>query len=171
MKRMLCIIMMLLSLFCFSSCSENVNMEKLTGYQKNGFRATANITLDGIKYRTYIEKTRDSVSFSFTEPSELKDITFITNENGVFLKTNGLNAPICEGRKLLKSEKISSLFSIQSYGSWKIEKASPGGVAVYVCTNESEDITIYIDRGTKLPLKIIRKGTEADIISFEATTQ
>ena len=70
-----------------------------------------------------------------------------------------------------KSEKISSLFSIQSYGSWKIEKASPGGVAVYVCTNESEDITIYIDRGTKLPLKIIRKGTEADIISFEATTQ
>ena len=156
MKRMLCIIMMLLSLFCFSSCSENVNMEKLTGYQKNGFRATANITLDGIKYRTYIEKTRDSVSFSF---------------NGVFLKTNGLNVPICEGRKLLKSEKISSLFSIQSYGSWKIEKASPGGVAVYVCTNESEDITIYIDRGTKLPLKIIRKGTEADIISFEATTQ
>lgn len=167
MKRMLCLIMLIFSLLGFSSCSGSVNMEKLTQYQKGDFSATAHITLDGVKYRTDIKKSGESLSFSFTEPSELAEFTFIVNENGVFLQTDGLNVPINAGEELLKLSYFANLFDVPTAGTWKIEKSAPGGVSVYVCKNESENVILYIDAGSNLPLKIVCGGTEADIISFE----
>lgn len=167
MKRMLCLIMIVFSLFGFSACSSSVNMEKLTEYQRGNFRAEAHITLDGVKYKTVIEKSGENVSFSFTEPQELADFVFIVNETGVFLKTDGLNVPINAGEELLKLSHFEKLFDVPIVGTWKIEKSSPGGVSVYVCENESAGALLYIDAGSHLPLKIVCGGAEADIISFE----
>ncbi len=166
MKRMLCLIMILFGIFGLSSCSAGTNMEKLTDYQNKDFKTAAYITLDGVKYKAEISKQGDAVYFSFNEPKSLGKFVFIASESGISIKSGALTVPIDAGDKLWSISKLSSIFNIPVSGTWKITKEKLGGVAVYVCRNENEGVLMYIDAGSRLPLKIICGGIEADILSF-----
>ena len=48
---------------------------------------------------------------------------------------------------------------------WKIQKETLGGIAVYTC--KADDVTVYIDAGTYLPLKITQKDLVIDILQSE----
>jgi len=166
LKRMLCLIMILFGFFGLSSCSAGTNMEKLTDYQNKDFKAAAYITLDGVKYKAEVSKQGSAVYFSFNEPKNLANFVFIVNDGKISVKAGTLTVPIDAGEDLLSISKLSSLFRIPVSGTWKINKEALGGVAVYVCRNENEDTVMYIDAGSRCPLKIICRGTEANIISF-----
>ena len=66
MKRMLCLLMLIFSVFGFSSCSSGINMEKLTDYQNKDFSAFANVAIDGVKYKINV-KTEKLFDVSVTD--------------------------------------------------------------------------------------------------------
>lgn len=163
MKRIMCAVFMVALLLCaFSSCRESVNMEALTKYQQSDFIALASVSFGEKKYTMDIEKTGEEFIFC------IDDIYFVMSENGCFLQTGDFRVPLEQGAKLFEFSRMRKLFDIQSQGIWKIEKASPGGVSVYVCKNEETNTLLYIDSGTYLPLKIVCGDVEADILCFEA---
>ena len=166
MKRMLCLLMLIFGVFGFSSCSAGINMEKLTDYQSKDFSASAIIALDGVKYKTNVEKQGSSLSISFSEPKNLSKYTFCINENGFFIKAGTLTVPVDAGAQFTKVSRIASLFSVSASDTWRIKKESVGGVNVYLCKSETEGTVLYIDASSLLPLKIIHGGIEADVTSF-----
>ncbi len=166
MKRMLCLLMLIFGVFGFSSCSAGINMEKLTDYQNKDFSASASVTLDGVKYKTNVEKQGSSLSISFTEPKNLSKYTFTVNENGIFIRSGTLTVPIDAGSQFTSVSRLASLFSVSPADTWRIKKESVGGVEVYFCKNENSGTVLYIDSASYLPLKIICGGMEADITSF-----
>ncbi len=162
MKRMMCaILMMALLMLTFSSCRESVNMEMLTKYQQGDFLAQAVVSFGDKKYNMDIEKVGEKMTLC------LDGISFVMSESGCFLQMGELKIPLEQGAKLFQFSQMKALFNIQAQGIWKIEKASPGGVSVYICQNEDTEETLYIDSGTRLPLKIICGEVGADITYFK----
>ena len=166
MKRMLCLLMLIFSVFGFSSCSSGINMEKLTDYQNKDFSAFASVAIDGVKYKINVKKQADSLYISFTEPKALSSYEFIVNENTLSVRSGTFIVPIDAGAQFKKISALAGLFRVSCADTWRIKKESVGGVPVYLCKNESDGTVLYIDASSHLPLKIICGGVEADITSF-----
>ena len=164
MKRIFLLLICLFFAAAATSCGESVNMGTLTEYQNGGFSAEIKISTGGRDYRADVKKSGGRIFVSVKEPSSLSAFTFALDEGGACIISGGTEIPI-GGTELLRLARIYPLFSVSVAGTWKIEKARPGGVSLYVC--ESEDITLYIDANSHMPLKIICGETEADVLSFE----
>lgn len=166
MKKIFSIIIAVFSALLLCSCGESVNMAMLTEYQNGGFLAELKISAKGKEYRAELEKSGERLFLSVKEPARLEAFTFIFSESGVFLEADGAEIPF-SAHELFSLADIYALFSVPVAGTWKIEKARPGGVATYICNNGSA--LLYIDANSRLPLKIACGKTVADVLSFKIT--
>ena len=85
-------------------------------------------------------------------------------ENEALIEYDGTSMPLSSAEKL-KAAKWGSLFRLSSGSLWKIKSETVGGIAVYICT--CDDMTLYIDAATKIPLKIISGETVIDVLSCQ----
>lgn len=159
MKRILSSILLLL-VFCLTSCSESVNMFVLTDYQNKDFTASLKLSVSGTEYLADMEKQGGCISIVFRDTA---DFSFISEKGTVFIETDGLSIPL-ESAEALKISRIFGLFSVTVSDTWKIEKVRTGSVCAYVCDNG--ECTLYIGAETRLPLRIVSGDISADIISF-----
>ena len=167
MKRIFCLLLAAILVFAAASCGESVNMSVLTGYQNENFRAELNIRTGAASYKAELEKKGERLFLSVTEPRELAAFTFVLCREGVLLAADGEEIPVYDGG-LLRLAKIYPLFFVSVAGTWKIEKARPGGVELYVCENGS--VCLYIDANSRQPLKLVCGETEVDVLSFTKHT-
>lgn len=161
MKRFFCFCLVILLLLSFCSCGESVNMGVLTEYQKGDFEAELRINSGGKEHLCSLTKSGGRF---FLRAAEHSEFTFVLDENGASVISGGVEIPLGNGSALLLYG-VYALFTAPVAGTWKIEKACPGGVSLYIC--EGGGITLYIDACSHLPLKIISGGIEADVLSFK----
>ncbi|MBQ8447299.1 MAG: hypothetical protein IJX27_00015 [Clostridia bacterium] len=164
MKKIFSLLLAVFFVFSLCSCSESVNMAVLTAYQNGGFEAELKITAGGHEYRAALSKNEERLFLSFREPAALESFTFIFDEKGTYISTGGEEIPFSAGGLFCLAE-VYSLFTVPVAGTWKIEKARPGGVPLYICENEST--VLYIDANSRLPLKIVSGEIVADVLSFK----
>lgn len=160
MKRILSFLLCVLLALSLCACSESVNMGVLTEYQNSDFEAELRLCFSGKERLCSLEKKEGRL---FLRIRGLEKFTFVLDENGAVIISGGTEIPL-SGAKIPLCE-VYRLFSAPVAGTWKIEKARPGGVSLYVC--EGAGITLYIDACSRLPLKIISGVMEADVLSFK----
>ena len=97
MKRILSSILLLL-VFCLTSCSESVNMFVLTDYQNKDFTASVKLSVSGTEYLADMEKQGGCISLIFRDTA---DFSFISENGTVFIETDGLKIPL-ESAEALK---------------------------------------------------------------------
>ena len=165
MKRLLPFLCIFCLLFTLSSCEESVNMSKLISYQSGDFTAEAVISFGGGSCKAEIEKNGERLIFRFSEPEKLAAFSVIFTAEGASLSADGTEIPLGEN-SYFKASALEKLFSAETEGAWKIKRASPGGVDVYVCI--SGDTVLYIDANSHTPLKLCVSGITADIVRFTA---
>lgn len=163
MKRIFLFFICAFMILSLASCGESVNMTALTEYQSKSFEAELKISACGKEYRGIAKKSEGRLFLTLSEPRELSPFTFVFDKNGSAVIAGEAEIPFC-AENILPFSEIYPFFSVPIAGTWKIEKKKPGGVSLYVC--ECEGLTLYIDSGSFLPLKIMREETVADIISF-----
>ncbi len=163
MKRIFLFFICAFMILSLASCGESVNMTALTEYQSKSFEAELKISSCGKEYRGIAKKRDGRIFLTLSEPRDLSLFTFVFDKNGSAVIAGEAEIPF-RAEKLFPLSETYSLFSVPIAGTWKIEKKKPGGVSIYVC--ECEGLTLYIDSGSFLPLKIMHGETTADIISF-----
>ncbi len=163
MKRIFSVFIIFCVVLSLSSCAESANMSELIAYQDGDFRAEASIFFCGESYTAEIAKRGERLTFRFKEPQKLAAFTFIFTADGAGIAADGIEIPL-QKSELWKIAELAGLFSVPAEGAWKIKRASPGGVDVYVCQNG--DTALYIDANSYLPLKISVQGAVADILRF-----
>ncbi len=159
MKRIFSFFACILLVFSLCSCTESVNMGVLTEYQRGDFEAELQIKICGKESLCSLEKKSERL---FLRLHGLDGFTFVLDESGAGIISGGTEIPL--GGAPLSVRDVYLLFSTPVAGAWKIEKSSPGGVPVYVCSGDG--ITLYIDACSHLPLKIIYGSTEVNVLSF-----
>lgn len=162
MKRFFSFLLCILLAVHLCSCTESVNMSVLTAYQSGDFEAELQIKSEGKERTGSLAKSGGRL---FLRLHGLEGFTFVFDENGSGIISGGTEIPLASGAPLPLCE-LSRLFSVSATGTWKIEKARPGGVSLYVC--EGDGITLYIDACSHLPLKITSAAMEANVLSFKA---
>lgn len=163
MKRIFSVFIIFCVLFSISACAESANMSELTAYQNGDFCAEASIAFCDESYTAEIEKRGERLTFRFKEPKKLAAFSFIFTKESASIATEGIEIPL-QKSEFLKISELANLFSVPTEGAWKIKRASPGGVDVFVCQNG--DTVLYIDANSYLPLKISVQGAVADILCF-----
>jgi len=163
MKRLFCILLSTIILLSLCSCGESVNMGVLTEYQNGGFEAELRLSIGGKEH--FCSLTKSDGRF-FLRLREMSSFTFVFDENGAGIISGDTEIPIGDAG-MLPLYGVYGIFSAPVSGTWKIEKARPGGVSLYIC--EGEGITLYIGASSHLPLKIISGSIEADVLSFKVT--
>lgn len=163
MKRIFTIFLAVFLIFALTACGESVNMNTLTHYREKDFEAQLQISLYGKEYFGTLRKNGEKLFLSLKNPAALEDFIFVLEESGVSIVADGVEIPL-GAEELLHFSRIYALFFVPVAGAWKIEKARPGGVDIYICENEST--VLYIDAHSRLPLKIISGGNVANILSF-----
>lgn len=163
MKRIISILICVLFALSLGSCGESVNMAALTEYQRGNFSAELKISIQGREYRASLLKEGERLQLSVKEPAALSPYVFLFENGCVFIVTDGTEIPFDSGGDMPLTN-VYGLFCVSVAGTWKIEKARPGGVSLYVC--ECDGVRLYIDANSRLPLKIVSGGTEIDVLGF-----
>jgi len=166
MKRIFLVLICLIFVLTLSACGESINMSTLTEYQKSSFSAELKMSSGSREYRLELAKRGERLFVSVKEPKALAAYTFVLDEKGAGIIADGAEIPLASGG-LLPLASLYPLFSVSVAGAWKIEKARPGGVELFVCRGEG--ITLYIDANSHFPFKIISGETEVDVLSFAIT--
>jgi hypothetical protein len=162
MKKIFSFLILLFLLAWLPSCGKSINMGMLTEYQNGDFCTELKIRSGSTQYRAELTKKGEKL-FLHVKEQALEGFTFVFSDEGNAIVLEETEIPLAEG-ELFRLAEIHSLFNISVAGTWKIEKASPGGVHIYLCENES--VTMYIDANSHLPLKITSDKMEIDVLSF-----
>lgn len=163
MKRIISVILALFTALCLCACENTANMGTLTEYQNGDFTAEVKFFIEGEEYAGTIERREGALVLRVSVPQALGAFTFTLTENGTEISTGDMSL-LVKNAELLKFSRLFPLFSLPISDTWKIKRSRPGGVDVYVC--ENENVTLYVDATSHLPLKIVSGGAEVDIISF-----
>lgn len=155
------ILVMLLGLICFS-CGSMPDMEELLHYQQDGAQFQVNITDEELRFSAVI--TLGETDILELTDSETEGIRFLFGEDEVRLEYDGTSIPISSPERL-KAAKWISLFSLSPDMIWKIHRNTIGGIDVYVCV--CDNICLYIDAASHLPLKMTDGEVEIDILSCQ----
>ena len=162
MKRIFLFIFCVLFAFSCTACGESINMCKLTEYQNGDFCAELKISARGKEYSAKLSKSGERFTLC---PEPLAPFCFVLEEGGAAIISGEAEINFGTGA-LFPLSGVYRLFTVPIAGTWKIEKARPGGVSLYVC--KSEDITLYIDANSHLPLKMLSGDLDLDVLFFKA---
>ena len=146
------IVFILLLLFCLSvtACSSTPNMNELLSYQKDGAVFDVRIA-DGSQFPARVTLgERDSIELS---DGEMENIRFLFDEDGASLSYGDTVMPLPD-TALVKAKTWIDLFRLPTSGLWHIKRETLGSTEVFVCA--CDDVTLYIDAATRLPLQIAR---------------
>ncbi len=162
MKKLIAAIVLSALCLLLLSCGGTPSMSELLSYQKDGAVFEVKIS-DGDEFSAKITLgEKDTVELCGDDETE--GIRFVIGENEALIEYDGTSMPLSSAEKL-KAAKWGSLFRLSSGSLWKIKSETVGGIAVYICT--CDDMTLYIDAATKIPLKIISGETVIDVLSCQ----
>lgn len=136
-------------------------MNELLQYQTDGAVFHVKIT-DGTKFDAVITLGETS-SIQLAGMDELPEVRFLFNAEGSTIEYGGTSIPLPESR--IKAKTWISLFQLSDAVLWKIKKDTFAGIENYVCF--CDDVTVYIDAATRLPLKITKGNISIDVLSCE----
>ena len=155
------ILVMLLGLICFS-CGSMPDMGELLHYQQDGAQFQVNIT----------DESFVSPLLSHSEKPTYLSLRTVKQRESVFCSARtksvwNMTAPRYRfpPPERLKAAKWISLFSLSPDMIWKIHRNTIGGIDVYVCV--CDNICLYIDAASHLPLKMTDGEVEIDILSCQ----
>ncbi len=160
--------MVLILLFpLLTGCEKTPNMTELLAYEKEQICFSLHIT-DKTEFHTQliIEAERDTLTFS---EGDLNGIQIKFEKDGkVNLHYEHYKIPL-PSSSLLKAIQWKELFHLSEKNLlWKIQKETLGGIEVYCC--RADDVTVYIDAATFLPLKITQGELVLDVIESKNLT-
>ncbi len=160
-----CFLMAFLLLFpLFSGCERTPNMMNLLAYEKETMQFSLHIT-DKTEFSADLMTSEETDTLTFTEGTiQGTHITFF-KDGKVELSYEDYKTPL-PSSSLLKALRWKELFHLSEKNLlWKIEKETLGGLAVYVC--RADDVIVYIDSISYLPLQIQQGELVIDIIKSE----
>ncbi|MBQ8495918.1 MAG: hypothetical protein IJ489_00480 [Clostridia bacterium] len=139
-------------------------MSELLTYQEQFTEMTVRIT-DGEQFQMRLEK-KDGTLFLFFTDEKRKDIGYCMERDGkISMVYEDFVLPL-EKEEYLKCKEWFMLFRLSASETiWKIKKESLGGIDVFVCHDGL--VTAYIDRTTRLPIKLTMGELEIDILSVK----
>lgn len=164
MKRKRFFMLLLAICLLFSSCEKMPNMGELLAYENENMRFMLKIT-DEKEFSAVLVLDKENDILTFTDEA-LSGISVEFGNNGeVHLSYEDYKIPL-PNASLLKAIRWKALFHLSGKNLlWKIQKETLGGLTVYVC--RADDVTVYIDAGTYLPLKITQGKLVIDIVESE----
>lgn len=161
MKKLIAAIVLSALCLLLFSCGGTPSMSELLSYQKDGATFEVKIS-DGDEFSAKITLgEKDTVELC---SDETEGIRFVIGENETLIEYNGTSMTLASSEKL-KAAKWASFFRLSSDSLWKIKSETVGGIAVYICT--CDNMTLYIDAASKIPLKIINGETVIDVLSCQ----
>lgn len=161
MKKIFCLLVVFCA-FLLCSCDAPQSMRELLTYQEGDFVCEA--VLSGEKpIALTVCRVEDEIKIKPEEMEYVGDTAFVFDDEGVWL---------CSGDARIRLEKtqlqrlctVYEMFTLDATKVWRITEGKPGGIEIYKC--ESDDITVYIDAKTRLPLKFSSGAEELDIKKF-----
>ena len=162
MKRFLIILLAVCVLL--TSCEKTPNMTELLAYESENMRFTLKIT-DKTEFSVILTLDAGKDIITFTDEMLAGVSVEFTDDGTVHLTYDNYKIPL-PSSSLLKALHWKDLFHLSEKNLlWKIEKETLGGIAAYAC--RADGITVYIDAGTFLPLKITGKNLVIDILESE----
>lgn len=164
MKPKRLFILLLAMCMLFAACEKTPNMTELLAYEAEHMCFTMKIT-DKTEFFVTLTTSSGKDTFTFTD-EKLDGISVEFADDGtVQLTYENYKVPL-PSSSLLKALRWKDLFHLSEKNLlWKIEKDTIGGIAVYVC--RADEVTVYIDAGTFLPLKITGKDLVIDVLESE----
>ena len=157
-------ICLLVFAFCLSSCVKMPNMSELLAYEHENMRFILKIT-DEKEFSAVLVLDKENDILTFTDEALSGISVEFGNDGAVHLRYEDYKIPL-PNTSLLKAIRWKELFHLSGKNLlWKIQKETLGGLAVYVC--RADDVTVYIDAGTYLPLKITQGKLVIDVLESE----
>ena len=162
MKRFLIILLAVCVLL--TSCEKTPNMTELLAYESENMRFTLKIT-DKTEFSVILILDAGKDVITFTDEMLAGISVEFADDGNVHLTYDNFKIPL-PSSSLLKALHWKDLFHLSEKNLlWKIEKETLGGISVYAC--RADGITVYIDAGTFLPLKITGKNLVIDVLESE----
>lgn len=157
------LIFLIIFCICLTSCEKPPNMTELLAYENEEISFKLHIT-DEAEFAATLTLGKQS-TLLFTDGT-LAGIRADFGANGtITLSYEGFHVTVGEA-SLSKMQGWHTLFKLSEKNLlWKIQKETIGGLALYVC--RADDVTVYIDAGTYLPLKITQGKLVIDILESE----
>ncbi len=146
-------------LFC--GCNRMQNMTELLAYEQKNVAFDLKIQ-DEKEFSVRLTQNEQEDIFSFSEGTLAGiSIAFLT-DGAVEMRYEDYKTPL-PSSALLKALRWKELFHLSEKNLlWKIQKETLGGLEVYCC--KADSVTVYIDSGTLLPLKITDGKTVVDVM-------
>ncbi len=160
--------LMVLLLLFLVSCEKTPNMSELLQYEKESVRFRLHIT-DKTEFSAEFVTGAESDTLTFLEDSLSGTHIVFQKDGGVEVKYEDYKIPL-PSVSLLKAIRWKALFHLSEKNLlWKIQKETLGGLTVYCC--QADDVTIYIDAATYLPLKMVQGDLVIDIAESETISE
>ena len=164
MKKFLFLIM--LFLFCLSSCSKGVSDEDCLSYQKKDFEAQVNGEHSGFMFEARISGKRGeggNTTVVFTATASMKNIVAVYENGNTHISLDGIDFA---GNIYSHITGFAKLFSIEAVPvSFELEGENTRAELI---GNEGERYSVLLDR-TGLPLEIKEEGkTTLKITKYSA---
>ncbi len=165
-KRILWAFLFILFLF-LPSCKKTPPMQELLLYEKAEISFTLSVK-DGGEHQTVLTLSENGDTFLFPEGTLAGMKVIFSSDDRVTMEYGAHQMPL-PSSSLLKLIRWRELFSLSEKELlWNIKEENLGGTAVYTC--QAGDVTVYIDRGTLLPLKLTSGGVSIDVLGSENHT-
>ncbi len=157
--------MVLVLLFpLLAGCEKTPNMTELLAYESEHLLFSLRITdKTDFSAELILDEKTDTITFS---GGNLNGIQIEFAEDGkVNLHYEDYKLPL-PSSSLLKALRWKELFHLSEKNLlWKIQKETLGGIAVYCC--RADDVTVYLDAATYLPLQITQGELVIDVIESQ----
>lgn len=167
MKRCIGLVCLVIFCFCSVSCEKAPAMSELLVYEGEA-RTYALRIRDGDTYAVTLGTGEGREAFTFSE-GELAELSVCFDADGVSLSYRAMKFPITSP-VLLRATHWRELFRLGEKNLlWQIRRETLGGIAVYEC--RADGVILYLDAGSRLPLKITSGEVEIDVLSCEETAE
>ncbi len=148
----------------FSGCNRMQNMTELLAYEKEEVVFHLHVK-DEKEFDVTLSLGGEADVLTFSEDA-LQGISVSFFQDGKVEVSYEDYKSALPSSSLLKALRWKTLFHLgERELIWKIQKETLGGVEVFCC--RAEDVEVYIDSATLLPLKLKQGSLEIDVLSVE----
>lgn len=158
MKRTGFFVLILAAALLLQSCTALPNMYELLSYQRDGYTARARI-VHGEEYTADIVSDGETITVSIVSPPSLNGVKYIYDDN-LHIEYKGARAELIN-KESTKAYTWITMLMLDCGSLWKITPESVSGVPVYEC--ETDGTTVYINRESKRPIRIVRTLSDGEI--------